>query len=117
MSVSASQAARHLSQRLARRSSEDEAAEAAAMTLLPMLVLRLKEAGATRVVLFGSLANGLFRVDSDIDLAVAGLTERALARLERELTALAHRCVELANLDMMPRVLYERIDHTGHVLQ
>src|SRR5688572_12040216 len=33
----------------------------------------LKEAGAEAVYLFGSLAEGTFRPDSDIDLAVTGL--------------------------------------------
>ncbi len=65
------------------------------------------------MVLFGSLAVGLFRRNSDIDLAVGGLTEQALARFEREFTVLAHRPVELANLEAIPRPLRERIDRFG----
>jgi len=98
---------------LAQRSPEDLAEEAAAKALVPELARVLRAAGARRVVLFGSLAYGLFRCSSDIDLAVAGLTEGALARLERELTLLAGRPVELANLDSAPPPLRESIDRFG----
>lgn len=102
-----------MSERLANRPPEDLAAEAAAKALVPELAQALRAAGAKRVVLFGSLALGLFRRNSDIDLAVAGLTERALARLERDLTLLAGRDVELANLDFASPSLKESIDRFG----
>jgi predicted nucleotidyltransferase len=35
---------------------------------------KIKDLGAKRVILFGSLATGNFRKDSDIDLAVEGLS-------------------------------------------
>lgn len=104
---------RRLHERLTHRPPEDLAAEAAAKALVPELAGALKAAGARRVVLFGSLALGLFRPSSDIDLAVAGLTESALARLERELTLLAGRSVELANLDSAPPPLRESIERFG----
>jgi len=102
-----------LSERLAHRPPEDLAAEAAAKALVPELARALRAAGARRVVLFGSLALGVFRSSSDIDLAVAGLTEGVLARFERELTVLAGRSVELANLDSAPPPLKESIDRFG----
>ena len=80
MSVSARQAVAHLDARLKHRGAEDLAAEAAANSLLPELVRALKSAGATQVVLFGSLADGSFHYGSDVDIAVAGLAERALGR-------------------------------------
>ena len=80
---------------------------------MPSLVVALKKAGATRVVLFGSLATGLFRRRSDIDLAVSGLTEQALAGFEHEFTIMARRPVELANLESMPESLRESIDRFG----
>lgn len=104
---------RRVSERLAHRPPEDLAAEAAAKALLPELARVLRTAGAKRVVLFGSLALGLFRRSSDIDLAVAGLTEGALARLESDLTLLAGRSVELANLDRAPPPLKESIERFG----
>jgi predicted nucleotidyltransferase len=64
-------------------------------------------------VLFGSLADGLFRHGSDIDIAVAGLTERALARFEHDFTILAHRSVELAQVESVPDALRRTIDRFG----
>lgn len=60
--------ARDRSRRLARQARTD-AVQIAAM-------LR-REFGATRVLLFGSLARGRFLPDSDIDLAVEGLSAAA----------------------------------------
>jgi predicted nucleotidyltransferase len=111
--VTPEDAVRRLRERLNHRSAEDLAAETSANALLPILSRALKEAGAKRVVLFGSLANGLFRQGSDIDLAVAGLTEQALARFEHEFTLIAHRPVELANLDSMPQLLRDSVDRFG----
>jgi predicted nucleotidyltransferase len=103
-----------LSERLAHRPPEDLAAEAAAKALVPEFARALRAAGAKRVFLFGSLAQGLFRSrSSDIDLAVAGLSERALARFEREFTLRAGRSVELANLDSTSPALKESIDRFG----
>lgn len=117
MGVSAKEAAHRLAQRLGERSVEDRTAEFNAKALLPGLARALKAAGATRIVLFGSLASGLFRSQSDIDIAVAGLPESTLARLERELTLEAHRPIELANLDAMPGPLRERVGQLGRDLR
>jgi predicted nucleotidyltransferase len=102
-----------LRERLSQRSPEDLSAEASAKALLPELTRALRSAGAKRIVLFGSLADGPFRIGSDIDLAVAGLTERTLAGLEHEFTILARRPVELANLDSAPESLRRSIDRFG----
>ncbi len=107
------QAVRALRERLGHRPPEDLRAEAAAKGIAPDLAKALRRAGATRVVLFGSLIDGSFRQHSDIDLAVGGLTEPVLARLERELTLLAGRSVELANLEFMPAPLRASIERFG----
>lgn len=106
-------AVNRLRERLNHRSPEDLSAEAHAKELVPELARALKSAGATRVVLFGSLAAGLFRHGSDIDLAVAGLTEHDLARFEHEFTLRAHRRVDLENLECAPEALRESIDRFG----
>jgi predicted nucleotidyltransferase len=111
--VSPEEAVQHLNGRLSHRLPEDVQAEAAARGVVPLLVGALRDAGARRVVLFGSLARGLFRRDSDIDLAVSGLSERTLARLERELTLIAHRSVELANLELASPEMRESIKLQG----
>lgn len=113
MSVSPDQAIARLGQKLRERSDQDVAAEDGARSLLPILVEQLREAGATRVVLFGSLVAGRFRSISDVDLAVGGITERGLAGLERELTLRANRLVELVNLDRVSNSLRDRIEKTG----
>jgi predicted nucleotidyltransferase len=113
VSVDPAEAVRALRERLGHRALEDLRAEAAAKAIAPDLAKALRRAGATRVVLFGSLVDGSFRRSSDIDLAVAGLSEPTLARLERELTLLAGRSVELANLELMPTPLRESIDRFG----
>lgn len=107
---------RHLRERLEHRSKADLVAEASAKSLLPTFVQKLKREGASRIVLFGSLADGYFSQESDIDLAVSGLSERTLAWLERELTVLAQRPVEIANLDAIPAALRERIQYSGQEL-
>jgi predicted nucleotidyltransferase len=111
--VSPEEAVRHLNERLSHRPSEDMEAEAAARGVVPALVSALQEAGAQRVVLFGSLARGSFRKNSDIDLAVSGLPERALAKLEHELTLVAHRPVELTNLELASPAMRESIRIQG----
>lgn len=68
-------------------------------------------------MLFGSLAGGFFRSDSDIDLAVEGLSEPVLATLERELTLLARRPVELSNLDDASAALREAVIRSGRELR
>lgn len=98
------------------RRPEDVAAESSARAIVPALSRALKDAGATRVVLFGSLASGLFRMSSDIDLAVAGLPDRVLAKLERELSLRAGRPVELANLDVASPALRTRVEQAGRDL-
>lgn len=41
--------------------------------LLPAVAARLKSLGAKRVIIFGSLIEGGFKLNSDIDIAVEGL--------------------------------------------
>jgi predicted nucleotidyltransferase len=79
---------------------------------LPWIAQRLREEGATRVVLFGSLPGGWFGEASDIDLAVEGLTERELGALEREFSATGF-AVELVGLSDAPPALRERIETSG----
>lgn len=49
----------------------------------------LKSYGCTEIYIFGSIVNGKFNEDSDIDIAVKGLKDeyffKAFAELEREL--------------------------------
>lgn len=71
--------------------------------LLPAVADRLKSLGAKRVIVFGSLIEGEFNLDSDIDIAVEGLPEcnfiESIIEIEKILTP-AHIDFDL--------ILYER---------
>jgi predicted nucleotidyltransferase len=116
VSVRPEEAVLRLRARYEHPSSEDLAATRTALGLLPRLAAGLREVGAGRVILFGSLALGTFHAGSDIDLAVGGLTERELARLERELSTLAGIAVELVNLDIASPGIRRHIDRRGREL-
>jgi predicted nucleotidyltransferase len=113
VSTTPADAVRRLRERLLHRSAAERSAEASARELLPELAGALRNAGARRVVLFGSLAAGRFREGSDIDLAVSGLPERVLASFEHDFTVRAGRPVELSNLDRMPSALRENVERFG----
>jgi predicted nucleotidyltransferase len=59
----------------------------------------LKSMGARRVYLFGSVARGNARTDSDLDLAVEGLPPETFYRTLAQLNDLADRQVDLVDLD------------------
>jgi predicted nucleotidyltransferase len=60
----------------------------------------LKDGGCTEVFLFGSLAEGCSRPDSDIDLAVRGCPPRAFFRIYGELMDRLEHKVDLVDLDV-----------------
>ena len=89
---------------------------AEARAILPRLVSHLVEAhGARRVWLFGSLAEGGFEEDSDIDLAVEGLPAGAAPfRAAAELDDLARPFrVDLVPIEDASDALRERILQHG----
>jgi predicted nucleotidyltransferase len=59
----------------------------------------LKSMGARRVYLFGSVARGNARKDSDLDLAVEGLPPETFYRTLAQLNDLTDRQVDLIDLD------------------
>lgn len=71
--------------------------------LLPVVADRLKSLGAKKFVVFGSLIEGTFRIDSDIDIAVEGLpaSKYIEAVIETE------KILSTADIDF-DLVLYER---------
>jgi len=75
---------------------------------------KLKELGGKRVILFGSLATGMFRKDSDIDIAVEGLSVdayfNALGILEEILEDVTFDLIDVK--EALPSVL-ERIESEG----
>lgn len=66
---------------------------------IKLAIKNLKSEGCTEIYLFGSLAEGKFREDSDIDLAVKGCPrDRFFCILGKLLLELNHK-VDLINLD------------------
>jgi len=75
---------------------------------------KLKELGGKRVILFGSLAVGRFRKDSDVDIAVEGLSVdayfKALGVLEEMLEDVTFDLVDVQ--EALPSVL-RKIEREG----
>ncbi len=59
----------------------------------------LKENGATEVFIFGSIANGKFDENSDIDIAVKGLNEKDFYRVASILMFELNNQFDLIDLD------------------
>lgn len=67
--------------------------------LVEKAVSLLKAAGAKEVYLFGSLAQGKVRENSDLDLAVSSLPPRSYFQTLAQLLELLNRPVDLIDLD------------------
>jgi predicted nucleotidyltransferase len=101
-------------ERIARRQREAQARAQRLRGLLPAAATRLRARGASRVVLFGSLATGAEpHAESDIDLAVAGLDDDAIAESTLELEALTGARIDLVALERAPSRLRSRIARDG----
>lgn len=74
-----------------------------------------RDFGATRVILFGSLARGGFHAESDIDLAVAGIPPKGWFRAYSAANQLArhYRWVELFPLEALDEHFLRRVLETG----
>jgi uncharacterized protein len=78
--------------------------------------LLVERYGASRVVLFGSLATGDFRESSDVDLAVEGLGAGEYFPALADLMELLECPVDLVRRELAPASLRERIDAEGRNL-
>jgi predicted nucleotidyltransferase len=83
---------------------------------LPAAKRLLLDHGATKVVVFGSLATGAVHEASDVDLAVQGLPPQAYFRAMSELAALFDGPVDLVELERAQPSLRARIAAEGIVL-
>ena len=77
-----------LAERIARRQASAVARGRGLLAAVPALSAALRERGATRVVLFGSLVSGApLHESSDVDLCVTGLPLADAERAELELSS------------------------------
>jgi predicted nucleotidyltransferase len=77
--------------------------------LLPEAVRRLRQRGATRIWLFGSLAEGRPRAASDVDLAVEGLPAVDYFAVLGDVMAVFGCSVDLVRLETASESLRDRI--------
>jgi predicted nucleotidyltransferase len=111
-------------EQLARRlRAEAEASDARARGRAAALLTRCDEAsallrahGAEEVWLFGSLASGTPRPDSDVDLAVRGLPRSRYFDLLGMLMEIFATRVDLVLLEDAPASLRDRVAETGRRL-
>ena len=97
-------------QRLERARSEAGAERARRLRgRLPEGVRRLRERGAARAWLFGSLAEGGVRETSDVDLAAEGLPSTGYFEVLAEMMAIFGCAVDLVRLEEASDSLRERI--------
>ena len=100
-----------------RRDQEEKrcqiAAEQAMAEAHDIAALFRNRYGATRVILFGSLARGGFSLESDIDLAVAGLTKSDFYTALADANDCASRWVDLKPLEAVRAHFRRRIMETG----
>lgn len=82
-------------------------------TDLASLIRILKECGAKKVYLFGSLAEGKARPGSDIDLACEGLSPERFFEALGKLLLHSERAVDLIDLDETKEPLRTRIEREG----
>lgn len=74
---------------------------------IEQLVTILKNSGAKKVYLFGSVAKGTMRSDSDVDLAVSGLPPENFFKALSAASNSIDRSVHLIDLDeVTPFTLY-----------
>lgn len=114
MPVSARETASHLR---AREAAQRERGRARAARLLSKTgqarALLVERHGARRVWLFGSLVHGEPTIESDVDLAVEGLSPSAYFPALTELMTLFRGPVDLVRLEEAVPSLCERVQAEG----
>jgi predicted nucleotidyltransferase len=106
-----------LAERIATRDRAARDRAEALRVRLPSCVRRLRARGATRVVLFGSLATGApLHAATDVDLAVWGLSERDVLDLALDLEDDLGASVDLVRVESAGPSLLARIARDGKEL-
>lgn len=76
----------------------------------------LRNYGAQKVILYGSLARGNYRVDSDIDICVEGLPDQNYFRAFAECLMKARRRISVLDLRNTRGYFRERILNEGKII-
>jgi predicted nucleotidyltransferase len=116
MAVSIAAASATLRARAERERAQGRERAERVLVRLPEIVRRLRDAGARKVVLFGSIATDRARSDSDLDLAVEGIPVERYFAVLAEAMQLAGCSVDLVRLEDAGESLRERIASEGQSL-
>ena len=84
--------------------------------LRAVVELLVQRYGATRVILFGSLARGRFSPGSDIDLAVEGIEKARFFEALADVNSLSHAWVDLKPLEALDPYFRKRVMEAGECL-
>ena len=76
----------------------------------------LKSIGCKEIILFGSLANGIFDDSADIDLAIAGISPRAYFKDVAAISSIVGWKVDLITIDYIPEDFKKRLRKQGKKL-
>jgi len=96
--------------------ANEHAAIQARATLCAVVEALTREFGAKRIVLFGSLSAGIFRVDSDIDLLVEGIDDGRFMSAMARATEIAGRRVDLVDPLWADAALIRAAETAGEIL-
>ena len=76
----------------------------------------LRNYGAQKIILYGSLARGDYRADSDIDICVEGLPDKNYFRAFAECLMKARRKISVLDLSNIRGYFRERILDEGKII-
>lgn len=117
MTVTASETASHLRRRRAAAAAAVGTRAAVVQERLTIVAALLRESfGARRVWLFGSHATAGLHAESDVDLAVEGVSADRLDRAQAEVEAIVEGPVDLVRYESAASSLRARIDHEAREL-
>jgi len=83
---------------------------------LDKIVEYLRASGCSKILLYGSLAEGVSNTNSDIDIAVSGLSSKEFFKAVAVLPFLIKHRVDLADFGELPKKFRQSIEKNGVVL-
>lgn len=83
---------------------------------LEKIVDYLKRNGCSKILLFGSFAEGNIHPNSDIDIAVSGMNAKAFFKAIAKLPIIIKQSIDLVDFDDLPPKFQKSIERTGITL-
>ncbi|MGE5342525.1 MAG: nucleotidyltransferase family protein [Candidatus Omnitrophota bacterium] len=76
----------------------------------------LKSIGCSKIILFGSLNDGVFNESSDIDLAVSGISPRTYFKTVAEISSIVGWKIDLVPIDYVSGKFKSKIISEGRMI-